>query len=395
MANAWTGAQYSLYRALLGLYLAVQFAARLGSGPADGSRLAALSDPPTALIVLTSAAGIAALALAAGFHARIAALAAAWGWITISGTANPLEHPFSLAILWLLLLHVLIPPAPYGSLAHRGAPDPGGGWRLPAAIFGANWIVLALLYGYDGLTRLTEPGWRSGSALGEWLGATAGNRNALRTVLLAAPTWLLQAGTWSWLALELSFLPLAFWKRARPWIWTGVAGAGVIGVSLAGEGSAAAGIVLLHAFAFDPGWVPARRANRAERIFYDGDCGLCHRSVRFILAEDRPGDSFRFAPIESQAFRQAVPEAARAGFPDSTAVQTADGRVLVRSAATLHVLRALGGGWRIAAILAGLCPVAIRDLVYDGIARIRSRLFRRPEATCPVVAPELRARFDD
>ena len=54
-----------------------------------------------------------------------------------------------------------------------------------------------------------------------------------------------------------------------------------------------------------------------------------------------------FAPIESQTFERVVPEAARAGFPDSTAVQTADGRLLVRSAATLHVLGALGGGWRV------------------------------------------------
>ncbi|NRA01592.1 MAG: DUF393 domain-containing protein [Myxococcales bacterium] len=395
MPNAWTGGQYSLYRAVLGLTLAARFAEGLGSGPGASLLPGALADSTAVWLVLSISAGVAALALAAGFHARVAALATACGFTAISGMANPLESPFSLAIYWLLFLQLFIPSAPYGSLAHRGAADPGGGWRLPAGIFAANWIVLALFYGFDSLTRLAEPGWRSGSGLDAWLEAAAANPGVLQAALLAAPAWLLQAGSWSWLGFELSFLPLAFWKRARPWIWIGMAGAGAIAVTFAGENSVPAGVVLLHLFAFDPAWVPARRANRPERIFYDGDCGLCHRSVRFVLAEDRPGDTFRFAPIESQTFERVVPEAARAGFPDSTAVQTADGRLLLRSAATLHVLGALGGGWRLASILAGLCPLAIRDLGYDGIAHIRSRLFRRPEAACPVVAPELRARFDD
>ena len=197
MKNGWTGGQYSLYRAALGLYLAALFAASLTTGSDAESRFAALSDPVLALRVVSISAGVAALALASGFQTRVAALATACGWLAISGSSSLLASPPALAIVWLLLLQLLIPPAPYGSLAHRGAPDPGGGWRLPAAIFGANWVVLALFYGLDGLSRLAEPDWRSGGALTDWLQASAADPGMLRAALRAAPGWLPEAGTWA------------------------------------------------------------------------------------------------------------------------------------------------------------------------------------------------------
>jgi len=40
-------------------------------------------------------------------------------------------------------------------------------------------------------------------------------------------------------------------------------------------------------------------------------------------------------------------------------------------------------------------PQGMRDLGYNGIARVRHRLFRRPTDACPVTPPELRARFED
>jgi len=39
-------------------------------------------------------------------------------------------------------------------------------------------------------------------------------------------------------------------------------------------------------------------------------------------------------------------------------------------------------------------PRGIRDRAYDGIARVRYRLFRKPTDACPVTPPELRARFE-
>ena len=90
-----------------------------------------------------------------------------------------------------------------------------------------------------------------------------------------------------------------------------------------------------------------------------------------------------------------VPADRRAGLPDSVIVLTDDGRLLVRSDTFIHILRRLGGFWRVMGAIIGVIPRAIRDSVYDFIARVRYRIFGRRPEVCPVTPPELRARFDD
>jgi predicted DCC family thiol-disulfide oxidoreductase YuxK len=129
-------------------------------------------------------------------------------------------------------------------------------------------------------------------------------------------------------------------------------------------------------------------------VFYDGHCGLCHRTVRWILAADGDGSKFRFAPLDSEAFRQAVPQAGRASLPDSFVVRTADGRILTRSTAFIRVANRLGGLWLGIGWLLALVPAGARDWVYDRVARARHKWFARPQDTCPVIPPQLRSRFD-
>jgi len=129
-----------------------------------------------------------------------------------------------------------------------------------------------------------------------------------------------------------------------------------------------------------------------EVLFYDGGCGLCHRTVRTVLASDR-AERFVFAPLQGSTFRELVPEPDRKGLPDSIVVRTSDGRLLVRSNASLYVMQRLGGAWAVLAALARLVPRALRDAVYDFVARIRLRLFEKPDDYCPLVPRELRARF--
>jgi predicted DCC family thiol-disulfide oxidoreductase YuxK len=130
-------------------------------------------------------------------------------------------------------------------------------------------------------------------------------------------------------------------------------------------------------------------------VFYDGACGLCHRTVRFAIARDRDGSRFRFAALGGETFRRLVPEMARVGLPDSIVVLTPDGRLLTRSSAVVHILERIGGSWRLPGGLLSLIPRAIRDLGYNGIARIRHLIFERPTDACPVTPPALRKRFDD
>jgi predicted DCC family thiol-disulfide oxidoreductase YuxK len=140
---------------------------------------------------------------------------------------------------------------------------------------------------------------------------------------------------------------------------------------------------------------PPRRPSAArEAIFYDGHCGLCHGLVLFVLARDRGGAAFRFAPLGGESFRRALPAAARAALPDSIVLLTATGEALTRSAAVLHILDRLGGAWRLLSRLARLCPRPLRDFVYDRVAGVRHKLFARPADVCPVIPAHLRDRFD-
>jgi predicted DCC family thiol-disulfide oxidoreductase YuxK len=130
-------------------------------------------------------------------------------------------------------------------------------------------------------------------------------------------------------------------------------------------------------------------------VFYDGACGLCHRTVRFAIARDPDGSRFRFAALGGETFRRRVTQPARAGLPDSIVVLTPDGSLLTRSGAVIHLLERIGGPWRLLGGLLGLVPRVFRDTGYDAVARVRHWLFRRPAETCPVTPPALRARFDE
>ena len=57
------------------------------------------------------------------------------------------------------------------------------------------------------------------------------------------------------------------------------------------------GMLIVHFFTFDPGWIRSPRP-AGEHIFFDGHCGLCHRFVRFVLAEDQSAKPLSFAPLQ-------------------------------------------------------------------------------------------------
>ena len=136
------------------------------------------------------------------------------------------------------------------------------------------------------------------------------------------------------------------------------------------------------------------RESDTEILFYDGHCGLCHGAVKFVVKCDRAGKAFRFAPLQGSTFESMVPAERRAGLPDSIVVLKNDGALLVRSDAFVYILRRLGGVWGFLASILRIVPRALRDAVYDFIARIRYRVFGKRDEVCPIVPPDLRARFD-
>jgi predicted DCC family thiol-disulfide oxidoreductase YuxK len=125
-------------------------------------------------------------------------------------------------------------------------------------------------------------------------------------------------------------------------------------------------------------------------LLYDGVCGLCARSVRWILRHERD-HAIRFAPLQGET--AAALRARLQGIPDglSTVVLVDGESVYLRTKAFLHAARHLQAPWR---WLYGLrwIPGALPDLAYRVIARLRYRLFGRHEA-CQLPAPDERTRF--
>jgi predicted DCC family thiol-disulfide oxidoreductase YuxK len=408
--NRWTGGQYSLFRAIFGIYLFIHFAqlvpwstemfSNRGVLP-DGAaspllrlfpNVLALYDAPAFVTALLVFAMAASLLLAAGYYDRIAAIAL-WYLSACFFGRNPLiANPGLPYIGVLLLAHASLPRAPYGSLERRGQIDPGCEWRMPQEIYLVVWVLLALGYSYSGYTKLISPSWIDGTAMARVLDNPLARPSMMRDALLNMPPLLLHAATWGALALELLFAPLALFRKLRPWLWAAMVTMHLGLIALIDFADLSLGMVMLHLFTFDPGWVKPLRAKAEATLFYDGSCGLCHGAVRFILAEDTR--AFRFAPLDSDAFRSAVTEDRRATLPDSLIVVNDEGEILSRSSAVLYVFRRFGGVWGIMAMIGMVVPRAWLDGIYDAVARIRYLLFRKPESACPILPVNLRARFD-
>ncbi|HEY4423618.1 MAG TPA: thiol-disulfide oxidoreductase DCC family protein [Pyrinomonadaceae bacterium] len=133
-------------------------------------------------------------------------------------------------------------------------------------------------------------------------------------------------------------------------------------------------------------------------VLYDGVCGLCNRSVQFLLKHDKHA-RFRFASLQSDFAEKVL---GRHGLDpkDLDTVHVVENydqpgeRVLQRSDAILRAGRELGGFWSAASSVARIVPRPLRDLVYRFVATNRYRVFGKYD-TCMLPDPNQRSRFLD
>jgi predicted DCC family thiol-disulfide oxidoreductase YuxK len=422
---AWTGGQWSFVRGLLAVYLGVGLlsvavhSAQLD--PASFRSIADLADPYAAsrswtffpellldqddvprisLLVAVAAAG-ALLAVAFFFG-----IAERWTAVLLS-VLHHFVAQFSgdewrrtgPTMTILLFSWALSPAGAFGSFPSRGRLDPDNGWRASQRTFTFAWTALLVTIGAAALELsrrvggpLTHPvleqflGFSERTLLPRaWTGLgplflEENRREVVDRLLLwflfgLPPALFLSVfirRTTNLLLVSLGILSLfAIVRGADPWFFS---------------------LFFLHLLAMDPGAFVDPAKGYVERIFYDGECGLCHRFLRFCLSEDRAGARFKFSPLQGET---AARELARFGkLPDSVVLLTTDGCALTKSTAVIHVMRRLGGLWRIVAVAFAIFPAPLRDVVYDMIAGIRRRVFRKPEGLCPMMPPHLRPRFE-
>jgi predicted DCC family thiol-disulfide oxidoreductase YuxK len=133
-------------------------------------------------------------------------------------------------------------------------------------------------------------------------------------------------------------------------------------------------------------------------LLYDGVCGLCNRSVQFILRRD-PEGVFRFASLQSALAggilaRHGVNPADLDTVYVVVNAGQADEQLAPRSDAVIFILQQLGRIWRVAASILKFVPRSLRDWGYRLVARNRYRIFGRYDA-CPLPSEDTRSRFLD
>lgn len=127
-------------------------------------------------------------------------------------------------------------------------------------------------------------------------------------------------------------------------------------------------------------------------LFFDGICGLCNHFVQFLFKVDHKA-VFKVATLQGSFAQKTLPQSLTKEL-SSLVVLTDSGDILIKSRAVLHILRHVGGMWRVLAALGGVIPTPWSDWVYDRVAQSRYKLFGTLD-TCRVPTAAEKSRFID
>ena len=397
--------QFAVFRIALGLYLVQQFLFLIRS-PEQFSReglrpdaalnfthgvlpnpLAWWGTPDLATAWLVGML-VLSVSLMLGSLRRTTCLLLWYGWACLFYRYDLIVNPGIPYVGMMLLLMVIVPPGEPLSVAAKRT---GRQWSFPWMVFVAAWVLMAAGYTAGGLDKLlTSPSWRDGTAIIELVNNPLARPGPLGGLFVAMPSWVQHAASWSVLAAGVLFVPLCLMRRTRLVAWTLMLAMHLGMLAVVDFAHAAFGMVLLHAFTFDPDWfAPRRAASGRSVVFFDGFCALCNRSTKLLIDEDR-ARVLAFAPLQGETF---------AAFRGTTTLEqgldsivyvrglgSEQARVFVRSGAVIEALADVGGFWRVVSWLR-VVPRPLRDYVYDFIAAHRYKWFGKYE-TCRLPSPQ-------
>lgn len=124
-------------------------------------------------------------------------------------------------------------------------------------------------------------------------------------------------------------------------------------------------------------------------LFFDGSCGLCNRSVKFVLRKEK-NQVLNFSPLQSE-FAKRFLEGKKEIEGLDTMVFLDNDKIYTRSSAALRLTKYLKGLWPLMMIFL-LVPPFIRNFIYNYIAKNRITWFGAADY-CDMMTSELKKRF--
>ena len=126
-------------------------------------------------------------------------------------------------------------------------------------------------------------------------------------------------------------------------------------------------------------------------VFFDGDCSLCLLAVRMILKWDSK-ERVKFSPLQSPYGKSVLLKHGQDGENFTSLLFLEEGVLYEKSEAILRIGRLLK--WPVSFFLRFffICPLFLRDAIYELVARNRYRLFGK-ESFRRISEEEERERF--
>ena len=118
-------------------------------------------------------------------------------------------------------------------------------------------------------------------------------------------------------------------------------------------------------------------------IYYDGECGLCHLVVRFILRVDSKSN-FYFSPLSNLDNNLKN--------IDSIILKRGK-KVFYEGQAIIMIFENIENNWSYLAKVLKLIPINFLDTAYRWVSKNRAKISVKKVSSCPVVPSYYQKRF--
>lgn len=118
-------------------------------------------------------------------------------------------------------------------------------------------------------------------------------------------------------------------------------------------------------------------------IYYDGDCGLCHSAVKFLLKIDSK-NKFFFSPLSTLNENKKKVD---------SIILAIDNNFFYEGRAIIKILENIDNNWYYFGEILKFIPEELLNIIYRWISRNRKKIFSKKTKECPVIPNYHKDRF--